>query len=215
MTVSDNGATQQFRYGDTEPASSGSLNSVINSEEEFSGSYNWDYLLDWGPQYQPLAHVFAEIAKLKDDNIKPKKQPTQIVPQRPQPTALQPKLQTVMPPPLLTNAPPRAFLARPMSSRPSHTNPTNSVSIANTQRTGHMVSNQSLPRSPITHETSYTSPAMSPSFTPSLSPLPTRSPISPLVSTHGSAPSSNHTTPQKREAITFAGSTDSEQEIHI
>ena len=37
------------------------------SEEELAGSYNWDYLLDWGPQYQPLAHVFKEISKLRDD----------------------------------------------------------------------------------------------------------------------------------------------------
>ena len=43
---------------------------IINwtlSEEELAGSYNWDYLLDWGPQYQPLAHVFKEISKLRDD----------------------------------------------------------------------------------------------------------------------------------------------------
>ena len=34
------------------------LSSIVHSEEELAGSYNWDYLLDWGPQYQPLAHVF-------------------------------------------------------------------------------------------------------------------------------------------------------------
>lgn len=45
----------------------GSLSSIVHSEEELTGSYNWDYLLDWGPQYQPLAHVFGEIARLKDD----------------------------------------------------------------------------------------------------------------------------------------------------
>ena len=37
------------------------------SEDELAGSYNWDYLLDWGPQYQPLAHVFKEISRLRDD----------------------------------------------------------------------------------------------------------------------------------------------------
>ena len=31
---------------------------MVHSEEEVAGSYNWDYLLDWGPQYQPLQHVF-------------------------------------------------------------------------------------------------------------------------------------------------------------
>ena len=34
------------------------FSSIVHSEEELAGSYNWDYLLDWGPQYQPLAHVF-------------------------------------------------------------------------------------------------------------------------------------------------------------
>merc|ERR1712183_391632 len=45
----------------------GSLSSIVHSEDEIAGSYNWDYLLDWGPQYQPLAHVFKEISKLRDD----------------------------------------------------------------------------------------------------------------------------------------------------
>merc|ERR1719378_784304 len=46
----------------------GSLSSIVHSEEEVAGSYNWDYLLDWGPQYQPLAHVFHEISALKDES---------------------------------------------------------------------------------------------------------------------------------------------------
>lgn len=45
----------------------GLLSSVINSEEEYSGFYNWDYLLDWGFQYQFLVYVFIEIVRLKDD----------------------------------------------------------------------------------------------------------------------------------------------------
>lgn len=45
----------------------GSLSSIIGSKEELSGSYNWDYLLDWGPQFQPLAEVFLEIGRMKDD----------------------------------------------------------------------------------------------------------------------------------------------------
>ena len=57
-------------YGSTgRPLSmTGSLSSIIHSEEELTGSYNWDYLLDWCPQYQNLAHVFKEISKLKDDD---------------------------------------------------------------------------------------------------------------------------------------------------
>ena len=46
----------------------GSISSVVHSEDDYSGSYNWDYLLDWGPQYQPLAHVFKELSKFKDDS---------------------------------------------------------------------------------------------------------------------------------------------------
>lgn len=48
------------------PPMVGSLNSIIpHNEEELSGSYNWDYLQHWGPKYQPLSSVFAEIARLK------------------------------------------------------------------------------------------------------------------------------------------------------
>ena len=50
-----------------QPSMTGSLSSIVHSEEELAGSYNWDYLLDWGPQYQPLAHVFKEISRLRDD----------------------------------------------------------------------------------------------------------------------------------------------------
>ena len=49
------------------PSLTGSLSSVVHSEDELAGSYNWDYLLDWGPQYRPLAHVFKEISQLRDD----------------------------------------------------------------------------------------------------------------------------------------------------
>merc|ERR1712061_324459 len=55
------------RMNGGQPSMTGSLSSIVHSEEELAGSYNWDYLLDWGPQYQPLAHVFKEISKLRDD----------------------------------------------------------------------------------------------------------------------------------------------------
>ncbi|KAH8282937.1 hypothetical protein KR054_010997, partial [Drosophila jambulina] len=156
----------------------GSLSSIVHSEEELTGSYNWDYLLDWGPQYQPLAHVFSEIARLKDDTIsehsghsgsgasssaksKHSSSGAGSVVLKPPPSA-----PTHIPPPLLTNVAPRAInlpmrLPPHLSLAPAH-----------------------LPRSPIGHEASgsfSTSSAMSPSFSPSLSPLATRSPsISPL-----------------------------------
>ncbi|XP_040569949.1 protein dachsous [Lepeophtheirus salmonis] len=67
------GATKQsLIYGSNprtgQPSLTGSLSSIVHSEEELAGSYNWDYLLDWGPQYQPLAHVFKEISRLKDSS---------------------------------------------------------------------------------------------------------------------------------------------------
>ncbi|KAI8034953.1 hypothetical protein M5D96_012300 [Drosophila gunungcola] len=152
----------------------GSLSSIVHSEEELAGSYNWDYLLDWGPQYQPLAHVFSEIARLKDDTIsehsgsgasssaKSKHSSSGSVVLKPPPLAPP----THIPPPLLTNVAPRA-INLPMRLPPH-------LSLAPTH----------LPRSPIGHEASgsfSTSSAMSPSFSPSLSPLATRSPsISPL-----------------------------------
>nr|XP_022912562.1 protein dachsous isoform X1 [Onthophagus taurus] len=160
-------------YGDVptvthQPSMNGSLSSIVHSEEELAGSYNWDYLLDWGPQYQPLAHVFSEIARLKDDTASVQsatsgnssvKSKNSIVPAK------------NIPPPLITSVAPRSVI----NSRagPSHHNPNHNQIII-------------LPRSPISHDASgatfSTSAAMSPSFSPSLSPLATKSPsISPLV----------------------------------
>ena len=193
MAVID--GTRQYAFNETEPSHAGSLSSVINSEEELSGSYNWDYLLDWGPQYQPLAHVFAEIARLKDDAVQPRKQPTKIIPQNRAINAQNPQVKT-FPPPIITNAPPRVAPQTLSSVRSSHSN-----STINSGNTSHMTSLPSLPRSPISHESSYTSLALTPSFTPSLSPLATRSPsISPLVSPKGvgsSGPSSGLDTPNR------------------
>lgn len=65
--IGDNGRPTSGMEVPGGPSMNGSLSSIVHSEEELTGSYNWDYLLDWGPQYQPLAHVFSEIARLKDD----------------------------------------------------------------------------------------------------------------------------------------------------
>ena len=219
MAIMD--GTREFGFGETDPSHAGSLSSVINSEEEFSGSYNWDYLLDWGPQYQPLAHVFAEIARLKDETIQPRKQPTQIVPQRKNNTMLKPQVKMI-PPPIITSAPPKTL--QPLLSRTSRTSSSSSVSNSlNSARTSQLTSLPSLPRSPISHESSYTSPAMSPSFTPSLSPLATRSPtISPLMTPGGAGSvhsSSGQNTPQRARSNRSSGlvtaSSESEQELRI
>ncbi|XP_062598426.1 protein dachsous-like [Saccostrea cucullata] len=178
----------------------GALSSVINSEEEYSGSYNWDYLLDWGPQYQPLAHVFTEIARLKDDKQTPKKQPVKTVPQRKTTINLNPQVK-MDPPPIITNAPPKSVQQSQGSKHSSRTNSTMNVS-----------SLPSLPRSPISYESSFTSPAITPSYTPSLTPLATRSPS---ISPYGSG----HNTPNRQRTNghmqRMALSSESEQELRI
>lgn len=120
--VQKGGKGTSFLEPDTQNV--GSLSNVINSEEVNSGSYNWDYLIDWGPQYQPLAHVFSEIAKLKDESIKPKKQPIKTVPQRQFSGMLkqQPKVRMV-PPPIITNAPPMARLETKQHNQHPHQDP--------------------------------------------------------------------------------------------
>ena len=204
-----------------DPQNAGTLSNVVNSEEEYSGSYNWDYLLDWGPQYQPLAHVFAEIAKLKDETVTPKKTPVKTVPQRringTQGLAM-PQAR-IVPPPIITNAPPPGEVVKSgggdhggrgsesggggggggsSSSRVVHSHNSVTSSTSSTggrsQRTSAMNSSlPSLPRSPISYESSYTSPALTPSFTPSLSPLGAHTPsISPAVSGHTSGHASGH-----------------------
>lgn len=170
-------------FCDSEPQHAGSLSSVINSEEEYSGSYNWDYLLDWGPQYQPLADVFAEIARLKDDSVQPKKQPVHQVPQRQVTTQLNPPVRMI-PPPIITGAPPKP-LSQQLMGRSAHSSPSSGKTVHS--RSSAVTS--SLPRSPISHESSFTSPALTPSFTPSLSPLATGSPSSYVTPPMGSGSS--------------------------
>uniref|UniRef100_A0A1A9WW10 Cadherin domain-containing protein n=1 Tax=Glossina brevipalpis TaxID=37001 RepID=A0A1A9WW10_9MUSC len=182
------------------PSMNGSLSSIVHSEEELTGSYNWDYLLDWGPQYQPLAHVFSEIARLKDDNISLHSGNSNGSSSNKCKQSLAHSITCTVkphiPPPLLTNVAPRAINLPVLSSsgvtmRVSNTNPHH---MTNTTTTNHIGTGTQylLPRSPISHDTAAgfsTSSAMSPSFSPSLSPLATRSPsISPL----GGVPSGHH-----------------------
>ncbi|CAD7079025.1 unnamed protein product [Hermetia illucens] len=167
--------------GNPGPAMNGSLSSIVHSEEELTGSYNWDYLLDWGPQYQPLAHVFSEIARLKDDTLSVHSGNSAASSAKSK-QSLQHSAKHI-PPPLLTNVAPRSINVPVLSSRGS----TSHHSAAANQYL--------LPRSPISHDAPggfSTSSAMSPSFSPSLSPLATRSPsISPHVVTTG-VPTSHH-----------------------
>ncbi|KAJ8953096.1 hypothetical protein NQ318_013438 [Aromia moschata] len=145
-------------YGDVpavthQPSMNGSLSSIVHSEEELAGSYNWDYLLDWGPQYQPLAHVFSEIARLKDDtaSVHSGASGTSSVKSK----------------------------SSPMPVLNSRGGSSHHGGVGHTQM---MMLPRSPINHDASGATFTTSTAMSPSFSPSLSPLATKSPsISPLV----------------------------------
>lgn len=147
---------------DGKPSVDGSLTAIVASDEELRGSYNWDYLLNWCPQFQPLANVFTEIARLKDETAQQTQNPR--LPFQPKPK-IDPKPR-IDPPPLITSvAHPGAMSVPPKVPVIGRTFP-------------HLAS---LRRSPISHEGSISSAAMSPSFSPSLSPLAARSPaVSPF-----------------------------------
>ncbi|KAJ6648788.1 Protein dachsous, partial [Pseudolycoriella hygida] len=170
------------------PSMNGSLSSIVHSEEELTGSYNWDYLLDWGPQYQPLAHVFSEIARLKDDTLSVHSSGASSAKSK---ISLHPTKH--VPPPMLTNVAPRSVPVLSARNNMGHHS-------AN-------VNQYHLPRSPISHDTPgsfCTSSAMSPSFSPSLSPLATRSPsISPHVpaSLHMVSLPRQHPMPTQRKKV--------------
>lgn len=162
------------------PSMTGSLSSIVHSEEELTGSYNWDYLLDWGPQYQPLAHVFSEIARLKDDTIS-----VQSAHSANSSAKSKISFHSVpkhIPPPLITNIAPRSINGPSISSR------NNNLGAISGYSTMNQMNSYKLPRSPINHDGANgfcTSSAMSPNFSPSLSPLATR-PLS--ISPHGLHP---------------------------
>ncbi|XP_066507713.1 protocadherin-16-like [Hoplias malabaricus] len=164
---------------DGKPSVDGSLTAIVASDEELRGSYNWDYLLNWCPQFQPLANVFTEIARLKDESIPPNN------PRRP----FQPKAKTdpkprIDPPPLITSVAHPGAKSVPPKPAIARTFP-------------HLAS---LRRSPISHEGSISSAAMSPSFSPSLSPLAARSPaVSPFGVTQGPSTSMISTTEHSLE----------------
>ncbi|XP_061485277.1 protocadherin-16 isoform X2 [Rhineura floridana] len=133
---------------DGQPCVDGSLTAIVASDEELRGSYNWDYLLNWCPQFQPLASVFTEIARLKDESSLRKP-----LPAKPKPRIDPPPLITSVAHPGAKSVPPKPAVGRAFP---------------------HL---SSLRRSPISHEGSLSSAAMSPSFSPSLSPLAARSPV--------------------------------------
>lgn len=86
----------------------GSLSSIVHSEEELTGSYNWDYLLEWGPQYQPLAHVFHEIAALKDETLSAQKKNSTT-------KGRKNSINNILLPSLLTSVTPKTFIVSTIS----------------------------------------------------------------------------------------------------
>ncbi|KAL3057632.1 hypothetical protein OYC64_007983 [Pagothenia borchgrevinki] len=163
---------------DGKPPVNGSLTAIVASDEELRGSYNWDYLLNWCPQFQPLANVFTEIARLKDESAPPN--PRRSFHHKAKPES------RIDPPPLITSVahpgaktvPPKPVVGRTFPNLAS------------------------FRRSPLSAEGSISSVAMSPSFSPSLSPLAARSPaITPFSVSQGPSASMISTTEHHLEHI--------------
>lgn len=161
---------------DGKPAVDGSLTAIVASDEELRGSYNWDYLLNWCPQFQPLASVFTEIARLKDETAPPH-------PRR----SFHHKAKAesrIDPPPLITSVAHPGAKTVPPKPPVGRTFP-------------HL---GSLRKSPLSTDGSISSAAMSPSFSPSLSPLAARSPaITPFNVSQGPSASLISTTEHNLE----------------
>lgn len=161
---------------DGKPVVDGSLTAIVASDEELRGSYNWDYLLNWCPQFQPLANVFTEIARLKDETAPPH-------PRR----SFHHKAKAesrIDPPPLITSVAHPGAKTVPPKPPVARTFP-------------HL---GSLRKSPLSTDGSISSAAMSPSFSPSLSPLAARSPaITPFNVSQGPSASLISTTEHNLE----------------
>ncbi|XP_069061932.1 protocadherin-23-like [Pleurodeles waltl] len=131
----------------------GSLVSLVASDEDLRGSYNWDYMLSWEPRFQPLSSVFHDIAKLNDDASQTQSLPFE-------------KQSFIFPPPLITSVAQPGVKAVPPRMPTVNTGPTFFK----------------YPCSPFIHNAGYTTTAMTPNFAPSLSLLtvqtPTASPVS-------------------------------------
>ena len=211
------------------PSRGGSLSTIVGSDEEMKGSYNWDYLLDWGPQYKPVASVFSEIARMKgaeggnlpmqprDPSLQQRdpsmqervaqmtQQPQSNDRMQVQQQAMQGKpipLQNLSqkmplrqsrsselskPIPLQTlTKKAQMDAAESIDSKADSTRPNiprGEVNQSNliSNRTSMLSSFSSLPHSPLSAQSSYTSGPLSPNFTPAITPLITRSPsVSPL-----------------------------------
>lgn len=140
-----------------------SLSSLMCVEEQMHGSYNWDYVLDWEPSFQPLASVFTDIGMLPGEKLQGGRED------------LAAEASCVMyPPPLITGVaqsgirtvPPRKHgRMQSLSRKPSY---------------------PKYAYSPLARSTGFTPSVMTPTFSPSLSSLTMKTPsASPVVSETG------------------------------
>ncbi|XP_014399343.1 PREDICTED: protocadherin-23, partial [Myotis brandtii] len=126
------------------------------SDHDGRGSYHWNYLLSWEPKFQPLASVFNDIAKLKDEHSH-------------EPGTPKEKKSFVFPPPLITAVAQPGIKAVP--PRMPAVTPGQGL--------------HKYPHSPLLYHLSSLPEAMTPSFSPSLSLLTAQTPaMTPLLS-HG------------------------------
>uniref|UniRef100_A0A2K5E9T8 Dachsous cadherin-related 2 n=1 Tax=Aotus nancymaae TaxID=37293 RepID=A0A2K5E9T8_AOTNA len=130
------------------------LSTQTTSNHDGRGNCHWNYLLSWEPKFQPLASVFNDIAKLKDEHVH-------------MPGIPKEKKSFVFPPPLIT------AIAQPGIKAVPPRMP--AVTLGQVP--------QKHPRSPIPYHLGSLPEAMTPSFSPSLSLLTMQPPaLSPLLS---------------------------------
>jgi protocadherin-16/23 len=143
---------KEFISGDQETRC-GAFSTQITSEHNVRGNYTWDCLLNWEPKFQPLASVFNDIAKLKDEHL-----PMPGIPK---------EKSFVFPPPLITAVAQPGIKAIPPRMP--------AVAL------GQVL--QKYPRSPLLYHGGSLPEAMTPNFSPSLSLLTMQTPArSPLLS---------------------------------
>ncbi|XP_053514540.1 protocadherin-23 [Artibeus jamaicensis] len=146
-----------FISGDLETRCA-ALSTQRTSDHDVRGTYHWDYLLSWEPEFQPLASVFNDIAKLKDEHLH-------------KPGIPKEKKSFVFPPPLITAVAQPGIKAVP--PRMPAVTPEQVL--------------QKYLHSPLLHHPNSLPGTMTPSFSPSLSLLTTQTPaVTPLLSYGGS-----------------------------
>lgn len=145
------------------PAIADSLLSLVCWDEQLQGSYGWDRVLDWGPRFQAMAPVFADIGMLPDRELQVGRR-----------DSASEASSLMHPPPLLTGVAQPGIRAVP----PRRPGLVRSLSRSRPAR--------KYAYSPLARDTGLTPTAMTPSFSPSLSSLTVRTPnASPVVSDAG------------------------------